>query len=194
MRRDRAESGCVALSALLVGCLWFCKPALGVVAPTTRYHGLVGNLEKVDTQAKRITVRTAEGYERGFSYGGTIAVHGLEGTAQAADLVGKVGSRVVVHYTGLPGRETAARVDVFGYDALKRTEGRLSEVDKSGRKVAVKTADGATETFEVAKDSALDTKHGIVDMVHYTGRAGDPVIIYHTQEGGRKVVRLLKHL
>jgi hypothetical protein len=33
-----------------------------------------------------------------------------------------------------------------------------------------------------------------VDAAHFTGKEGDHVIVYHTEEGGRKVVHLLKHL
>jgi Cu/Ag efflux protein CusF len=177
-----------------MACLLLSAVGGAVVSPTTRYHGLVGDLEKVDTGAKKITVRAADGTVHAFSYGGQTVVHGLEATARAADLAGKEGSRVLVHYTGGAGREAAVHIDVFGRDTLKTTEGTISEVDKAGKKVVVKGTDGVNETYDLGKDSALDTKHGIVDVAHYTGRVGDHVIVYHTEEGGRKVVHLLKHL
>jgi len=167
---------------------------MGVVTPAGRHHALVGELEKVDTEAKKITIRAADGTEHAFSYGGRTIVHGLEGTAKAADLAGKEGSRVVVHYTGAGGRETADHIDVFSHDALKTAEGTLTHVDKAGQKVVVKTSDGVDETYDLGRDSAIDTKDGLVDLAHFTGKQGDHVIVYHTEEGGRKVVHLLKHL
>ena len=148
----------------------------------------------VDTEGKKITIRAADETEHTVSYGDRTIVHGLKGTAKAADLAGKEGSRVVVHYTGEAGRETASHVDVFGHDALKTTEGTLTQVDKAGHKVVVKSADGVDETFHLGRDSAIDTKDGLVDAAHFTGKEGDHVIVYHTEEGGRKVVHLLKHL
>jgi Cu/Ag efflux protein CusF len=165
-----------------------------MVTASHQHHALVGELEKVDTDAKRITIRAADGTEHAVSYGGRTIVHGLEGTAKATDLAGKEGSRVVVHYTGAAGREAADHIDVFGHDALKTTEGTITQVDKAGHTVVVKTSDGADETYDLGRDSAIDTKDGLVDAAHFTGKEGDHVIVYHTEEGGRKVVHLLKHL
>jgi Cu/Ag efflux protein CusF len=165
-----------------------------MVSEAGRHHALVGDLEKVDSEAKKITIRAADGTEHVVSYGGRTIVHGLQGTARAADLAGKEGSKVVVHYTGAAGRETADHIDVFGHDALKTTEGTLTQVDKTGHTLAVKTSDGAEETYHLGRDSAIDTKDGLVDVAHFTGKEGDHVIVYHTEEGGRKVVHLLEHL
>jgi Cu/Ag efflux protein CusF len=165
---------------------------MGVVSP--RHHVLVGDLEKVDTEAKKITIRAADGTEHAISYGDRTIVHGLEATAKAADLAGKEGSRVVVRYTGAAGNETADHIDVFDHDALKTTEGTLTQVDKAGHTIVVKTSDGVDETYNLGRDSAIDTKDGLVDLAHFTGKEGDHVIVYHTEEGGRKVVHLLKHL
>jgi Cu/Ag efflux protein CusF len=165
-----------------------------MVSEGGRHHALVGDLEKVDTEAKKITIRAADGTEHAVSYSGRTIVHGLKGTAKASDLAGKEGSRVVVHYTGTAGRETADHIDVFDHDALKTTEGTLTRVDKAGHKVVVKTADGVDETYDLGRDSAIDTKDGLVDVAHFTGKEGDHVIVYHTEEAGRKVVHLIKHL
>jgi Cu/Ag efflux protein CusF len=165
-----------------------------MVSEAGRHHALVGELEKVDTEAKKITIRAADGTEHAVSYGGRTIVHGLRGPAKAADLAGKEGSQVVIHYTGAAGRETADHIDVFGHDALKTTEGTLTQVDKAGHKVVVKTSDGVDQTYDLGRDSAIDTKDGLVDAAHFTGKEGDHVIVYHTEEAGRKVVHLLRHL
>jgi Cu/Ag efflux protein CusF len=166
----------------------------GMASEAGRHHAVVGELAKVDTEAKKITIRAADGTEHAVSYGERTIVHGLKGTAKAADLAGKEGSRVVARCTGAAGHEAADHIDVFGHDALKTTEGTLTQVDKAGRKVVVKSADGVDETYDLGRDAAIDTKDGLVDVAHFAGKEGDHVIVYHTEEGGRKVIHLLKHL
>jgi len=194
MARNSASSVSVTSFVLLVGCILCCGVVFGMASEGSQHHGLVGDLEKVDTGAKKITIRAADGTEHTVSYGDRTIVHGLEGTAKAADLAGKEGSQVVVHYTGAAGRETADHIDVFDHDTLKTTEGTLSHVDNAGHTIVVKTSDGVDETYDLGRDSAIDTKDGLVDAAHFTGKEGDHVIVYHTEEGGRKVVHLLKRL
>ena len=92
------------------------------------------------------------------------------------------------------GREAADHIDVFGHDALKTTDGTITHVDKAGHKIVVKTSEGVDETYDLGRDSAIDTKDGIVDFARFTGKEADRVIVYHTEEAGRKVIHLLKHL
>jgi len=194
MVRPISLSMCVSIFVLLVGGLSCCEVAQGVTAEGSQHHALAGELEKVDTEAKKITIRAADGTEHVVSYGGRTIVHGLKATAKGADLAGKEGSQVVVHYTGEAGHETADHIDVFGHDTLKTTEGTITQVDKAGHKLVVKTSDGADETYDLGRDSAVDTGHGLVDAAHFTGKEGDHIVVYHTEEGGRKVIHLLKHL
>jgi len=194
MARHTISFACVTAAALSVCCLVYCVAASGQISSSSQHHALVGELEKVDTDTKKITVRAADGSEHAVSYGGRTIVHGLAATAKGADLAGKEGSQVVVRYTGAAGRETAEHIGVFGHDALKSTEGTITHVDHAGHTVAVKTSDGAEETYDMGRDSAVDTEHGLVDAAHFTGKEGDHVIVYHTEQGGRKVVHLLKRL
>jgi len=194
MGRNIALLVCATSFVMFVGCLGRCEAAVGAVSPEDQHHALVGDLEKVDADAKKISIRSADGTEHAISYGARTIVHGLAGTAKAADLAGKEGSRVVVHYSGEAGEETTDHIDVFGHDALKTTEGTLTQVDKASRKIVVRTSDGMDRTYHLGRDSAIDTEDGIVDIAHFTGKEGDHVIIYHTEEGGRKVVHLLKRL
>lgn len=193
MARHIVLLACVTLFVLLVGCPPGCEPAMAAVE-SGQHHALVGDLEKVDTEAKKITIRAADGTEHVFSYGGRTIVHGLEASARGADLAGKEGSKVVVHYSGMAGHETADHVDVFGHDALKTTEGTITHVDKASQTVVVKTADGADETYHLGRDTAVDSGHGLVDAAHFAGKEGDHVIVYHTEEGARKVAHLIKHI
>lgn len=194
MARHVGRSAWVTTIVSLAVCLSCCIAVRGAAAVGRQHHALVGELEKVDTEAKKITVRTADGTEHAFSYGERTILHGLTATARASDLAGKEGSRVVVHYSGVAGRETADHIDVFGQDTLKTTEGTLTHVDNASHTIVVKTSDGVDETYDLGRDTAIDTKDGLLDAAHFTGKEGDHVIVYHSEEGGRKVVHLLKRL
>jgi len=194
MTRTLGLSVWLTIFLSVLGCLGYCDAARADESASKPHHALVGELEKVDTGAKKITIRAADGTEHAFSYSGRTLVHGGAAAAKGAELVGKEGSQVVVRYTGEAGSETADHIDVFGHDALKTTEGTISHVDKVGHKVTVKAADGAEETYDIGRDSALDTGHGVVDAARVTAKEGDHVVVYHTEEGGRKVVHLFKRL
>jgi len=194
MTRNAALSVCVTIILSFLGCLVDCDAAKAQASATKARHAVVGELEKVDTEGKKITVRTADGTEHVFSYSGRTLVHGVAATAKGSELVGKEGSQVVVRSTGEAGRETAEHVDVFGHDALKTSDGTITHVDNVGHKVTVKAADGAEETYDIGRDSALDSEHGLVDAARFTGREGDHVVVYHTEEGGKKVAHLFKRL
>jgi Cu/Ag efflux protein CusF len=194
MTRQVALSTLVTTILLFVGCLGYCEAVRAEVSASGRHHAVAGELEKVDADAKKITIRAADGTEHAFSYGRRTVVHGVEATAKGAELAGREGSQVVVRYSGAAGRETADHIDVFGHDALKTTEGTITEVDKAGQKVVVRTSDGADETYDLGRDSAIDTEHGLVDAARFTGKEGDHVVVYHTEDAGRKVVHLLKRL
>jgi len=194
MRRNLGFSVRITLFLSIVGCLGYCDAAWAEVSATKPHHAVVGELEKVDTGAKKITIRAADGTEHVISYSGRTLVHGAGATAKGTELVGKEGSPVVVRYTVEAGRETAEHVDVFGHDAVKTSEGTITHVDSAGHKVTVKAADGAEETYAIGRDSAVDSKHGLVDAAHFTAKEGDHVVVYHTEEGGKKVAHLFKHL
>jgi len=67
---------------------------------------------------------------------------------------------------------------------------RGTRVDKAGQEVSVKTSDGAGEIYDFGRECAIETVHGLVDAARFTGKEGDHVVVYHTEEGGRKVAHL----
>jgi len=194
MARSLTLSARVTIFLSIVGFLGYCGAARAEVSGTKPHHAVVGELEKVDTESKKITIRAADGTEHVFSYSGRTLVHGGAATAKGAELTGKEGGQVVVRYTGEAGRETAEHIDVFGHDTLKASEGTITHVDNVGREVTVKAADGAEETYDIGRDSALDSAHGLVDAARFTGKEGDHVVVYHTEEGGKKVAHLFRRL
>jgi hypothetical protein len=80
----------------------------------------------------------------------------------------KKGTEVVVHYTTRGTEDTAVEIDKIGRDGLKAMDGAIKGVDRGGKKLVVKTADGREETFrltghateDAGKDMAKGTEQG----------------------------------
>lgn len=160
-------------------------------------HATEGVVTRVDSAAKKIAVKTADGAEEIFKFTGKTAVHAAKGAKTGAVdtyLAGKEGTHVVVHYTEEAGEKTAVAVDDFGKDAVKVGKGTVTGLDKAGHTVTVKTEEGTEETFHLAKDATVDTEHGVVKGTEYTAKKGEKVTVHYSEEAGKKVVHLIKHL
>jgi hypothetical protein len=159
-----------------------------------RRHTLVGELVRIDIKAKNLVIRTADGAEHVVAYTGRTVVHGVGRSADAGYLAGREGSQIVVHYTQRGATTTADEVDVFGHAGLKEVDGTLVGVGKDGRRVVIRTKDGAEQTYDLGQDAAIDTKDGTIDAGDLAAKKGDHVVIYHAQEGGRKVIHAFDDL
>jgi len=172
--------------------------ALIVVPPALALeHATEGVVTKVDSAGKKIAVKTADGTEEVFKFTGKTAVHAATAVKTGAVdsyLAGKEGTHVVVHYTGEAGEKTATAVDDIGKDTVKVGKGTVMGLDKAGRTVTVKTEDGSEETYHLAKDAAVDTEHGVVKGTEYTAKKGEKVTVHYTEEAGKKVAHLIKHM
>src|SRR5216684_1414370 len=76
--------------------------------------------------------------------------------------------------------------------------GTVEKVDAGAKTVAVKTADGTVETV---KFSEKTTVHGLKDTGKTVGRysalgakKGEHVTVYYTEEAGKKIAHVFKHL
>ena len=104
-----------------------------------------GTITKLDTGTKTVVVKTADGTEHSIKFLDNTAVHGSRDVEEGAkdSFHGlKEGTEVVVHYSEKAGTASALEIDRVGKDGLKGTEGTISKLDRAGRTLAVKTADG----------------------------------------------------
>jgi hypothetical protein len=150
-----------------------------------------GSVKKIDAASKVVVVKTADGTEHTFHYGGDLVVHGskagVKGTRDALHDVSD-GSEVAVHYSVVDGKETAHEIDRLGGDGLKVAEGTVSHVDRAGRKVSIKTADGSEQTFDLTRRAAKDTDKEVVEGTDKAVK----VSVYYTEDAGRKTVHFIK--
>src|SRR6266436_581433 len=150
--------------------------AIAVARAQNPTHVITGTVEKVDAGAKTIAVKTADGTVETVKFTEKTTVHGLTGAAKGADLVGKEGGHVIVHSTVEGTEKTAHSVEWFG--------------DKT---VAVKTADGTKEAFEVGGHATVDTGKTVGRYSAIGAKKGEHVTVYYTEEAGKKIAHLFKH-
>jgi hypothetical protein len=171
------------LAPVLVSALF----AFTALAADDVASAVVGTVKTVDKGTKVVVVKVADGTEHTFHFIGHTVAHGAEATAHGskdAFLTMKEGDEVVVHYTVKGAEKTAHEVDHVGKDGLKVGEVTVKGVDRGAKTVAVKTAEGADETYRLTADAAKETGKG-------AAKAGKATV-YYTEEGGKKVVHFFK--
>jgi hypothetical protein len=160
----------------------------------TSTNVVTGTIEKVDSGAKTIAVKTADGTVETVKFTDKTTVHGLKDAAKGSDLAGKEGSHVIVHTVGEGADKTAHSVEWVGDKTVHTTEGTVEDVGEGSKTVAVKTADGTKETFVVADHAVVNSGK---DVARYSARGakkGEHVTVYYTEEAGKKIAHVFKHL
>jgi len=160
----------------------------------TSTNVVTGTIEKVDSGAKTIAVKTADGTVETVKFTDKTTVHGLKDAAKGSDLAGKEGSHVIVHTVGEGADKTAHSVEWVGDKTVHTTEGTVEDVGEGSKTVAVKTAEGTKETFEVADHAVVSSGK---DVARYSARGakkGEHVTVYYTEEAGKKIAHVFKHL
>src|SRR5713226_990207 len=168
--------------------------AIAVSRAQNPTHVITGTVEKVDAGAKTIAVKTADGTVETAKFTEKTTVHGLKGAAKGADLVGKEGGHVIVHATGEGAEKTAHSVEWFGDKTVHATEGTVEDVGKGTKTVAVKTADGTKEAFVVSEHATVDTGKAVGRYSALGAKKGEHVTVYFTEEAGKKIAHVFKHL
>jgi hypothetical protein len=168
--------------------------AFAVAQAQNPTHILMGTIEKVDSAAKTVAVKTADGTVETVKFTEKTTVHGLKDGAKGADLVGKEGGHVIVHATGEGAEKTAHSVEWFGDKTVQTTEGTVDDVGTGTKTVAVKTADGTKQAFEVSEHATVDTGKTVGRYSAVGAKKGEHVTVYYTEEAGKKIAHVFKHL
>ncbi len=155
---------------------------------------LVGTIDKVDTDAKTVAVKSADGTVTVVKYTDKTTVHGLTNATHAASLAGKEGGRVIVH--DVPeGADTVGRSIVYvGDKTVDKTDGTIFKIGKRSRTVSVKMADNTVKVFSVSSHATVNAGK---DVFHYSAvsmKEGDHVVVYSTEEGGKAIAHAFDHL
>jgi len=177
----------IGIAVLVCSITSFAFAVENVVAAT---HGTI---TKIDRMAKTIAVKTADGTEHVFYWAKDTSVHGVK----TADLAAKdswhglkEGSEVVAHSTKRGTKDTALEVDRVGDNGLKRTEGTVKQLDRSGKKLVIESADGTEHTFRLTDHAATDAGKEVASGTE----KGTKVAIYSTEEAGKSVAHFFEKI
>jgi hypothetical protein len=152
-----------------------------------------GTVTKVDSAGKTVVVKSADGTEHSLHYVKETTVHGAKASADAAkDSWHGVseGTEVVAHYTKRGTEDTAVEVDKVGKGGLKATEGTIKEIDRGGKTMVVKTADGTEKTFQLTGHAAKDAGKDIGEGTE----KGTKVVVYSSEESGKKIAHFFEKI
>ena len=145
-----------------------------------------GTIEKIDSSANTMVVKTSDGKEQTFQFNASTQVHGVD-QARAADKDSfhglKQGGTVAVHYTAAGNVQTAQEVDNVGPGGMKTTDGTLTKIDRTAKTMSVKTADGAEQGFQLTDHAAQDAGKGIATGAQKSAQ----VTVHYTEAAGQKV-------
>ena len=161
------EMGIIGGAVLVVMAAWAGVAPLGASqAPAAAKanpveHAISGTVESLDSAAKTVAIKTADGSVKVFKVTEKSVVEGAKACASYTALGAEKGSHVVVKYTGEASDATVSGVKVIGKGTVKVSEGTVTKVDDAAKTVTVKTASGAEEVYQFSEKVTVDSAKGI---------------------------------
>jgi len=168
--------------------LWFVATVYAVENKVNAVHGTITS---IDSSAKTLVIKTSNGVEHTLHYVEKTTVHGADKSADNAKDSWrglKADTEVVAHYTERGTHKTALEIDKVGKDGLKTTDGTIEELDKSGKKLVVKTSNGVEEEFRLTENAAKDAGTYISENL----AKGKKAIVYYTEEANKKIAHFFE--
>jgi hypothetical protein len=149
-----------------------------------------GTVTRLDEGTKTAVIKTKDGTETTVKFVDKTTVHGTEAGAKDTFHGVKEGSEVVAHYTVKGTEKTAVEVDKVGKDGIKAVDGTVTGIDRAGKTIGIKTADGTKETFKMTGHAADDAGKDIGKWTEKTTH----VTVYYTEEAGKKTAHFFEKL
>lgn len=152
-----------------------------------------GTITTLDARTKTVIVETADETEHSMRLLDKTAIYGFHADKETEkdSFHGlKEGTEVVVHYSEKGGKATALEIDQVGKDGLKGTEGFVSNLDRAGKTLAVKTADGTEHTFELTERAAKDGGKDIGEG----SEKGTKVVVYSSKKTGKDIAHFFEKI
>ena len=171
-----------SLALLLLSALGWAQDAVSAV------HGTI---TKLDSATKTGVVKTKDGVEHSIKFVDKTTVHGTEATATGTkDAFHGLteGTEVVAHYTAKGTEKTAVEVDKVGKDGIKSVDGTITHIDRAGKTLAVKAADGTEDTFRLSGHAAADGGKDIAKGAEKSVK----VTVYYTEDAGKKIAHFFE--
>ena len=155
--------------------------------PNPVVHAISGTVEKVDSAAKTVSIKTADGTVRVVKVSEKQTVDGLKAGADYTALGAEKGAHVVVKYTGEGADATATGINVCRQELGEGIgEGTVTKIDEAAKTVSIKTAKGAEEVYHYTDVATVDSAKAVAKGADKSAK----VTVYYTEEGGKKIAHL----
>ena len=148
---------------------------------------LEGTMNQFYRAANVVVVTTLDGMEHVYHFTKDLIVHG--GKKPGVDALEglREGTTVVVHQS--TGESASAdEIDVLGDEGLKSTEGMVTRIDRRKNEITIRYNNGKTETLQMTTRAAAESDAGIDE----TSQEASTIVIYYSDEAGRKIAHDLK--
>lgn len=185
--KSRAFCRNLAVTVAIISLLSF----VGIAGATEKTASIEGVVAKVDLDANKLEVKTADGTEHIMRLAKRTVVHGERASSTRGDNALRdlrEEDKVVVHYTKHGTDETAEEIDQIGRSGLKTSEGTITEIDRRARTMTIKLADGAEESYRLTEHAAEDAGIETEDAAKKSAHA----IVYYSEEADQKLVHFFK--
>jgi hypothetical protein len=149
---------------------------------------LEGTMKTFYRAVNTIIVTTIDGVDHVYHFTKDLVVHGGKGRGPDALEGLREGSTVVVHYTVTQAEASAREIDSIGDDGLKVTEGVVTRIDRGRKQITIRFDDGKSETLRLTDRAAAEATKD----VDQAATAPVKVIVYYSDEAGRKVAHFFK--
>jgi arginine repressor len=154
--------------------------------PNPVAHAITGTVEKVDSAAKTVSIKTADGTVKVVKVSEKQTVDGMKAGADYTALGAEKGAHVVVKYTGEGADATATGIKYVGKDTVKASEGTVTKIDEAAKTVSIKTAKGGEEVYHYTDVATVDSAKAVAKGADKSAK----VTVYYTEEGGKKIAHL----
>jgi hypothetical protein len=112
-----------------------------------------------------------------------------DGTVQP-DGFNKVGDHVVIYYINQGAHREIVAMKDFGPSGLSVAAGTV--VKSKHHMVTIKTDKGATQTFDIAKDSSAETSMGVVSGLRFDPDDGQRITVRYTADNGANTAQFIR--
>jgi hypothetical protein len=185
-----APAVCVTLTLALGAVLIPSTSALPQNRPPLQEPiALEGTMKQFYRAANVVVVTTMDGMEHVYQFTKDLIVHGGKkpGVNGLDEL--REGTNVVIHQKLGGSQALAEEIDVLGEEGLKSTEGVVTHIDRRKKEITIEYANGRTETFQMTSRAAGESDATIDES---SEEASSRVVIYYSDEAGRKVAHYFK--
>ena len=166
-------------------CCWSVAHAQSVV------HAVGGTVTAVSPAEKTITLTLDDGTSDTFQYMATADAKlsfaaEVRAETTSPEKVTASGAHVILYFIWSNDGRTAVAVQSLGSGPFEKVDGTIVKFDKHDRDLTLRTADGKTETVQVAAKTVLDTSDGIAEGPQFHADKGDHVRLLAEAKNGNE--------